>query len=249
MAKRFTLTEKWDDTWFFALKPKYKLLWLFILDRCDHAGVWEANMRLASTYLGAPYSEHECLDVFAGKVRKINGSKWLIEKFIQHQYGCDVSGLNPENSAHKGVLSALQRYGIDPTKPLPSPYKGTMDKDKDKDKDIDKGKEEKKKIAEFVSLTDSEMRVLAEELGPDRARKAIEILDNYKGSKGKKYASDYRAIRSWVIGELKKREGTGGVGRTRGEVLTDDKLKRQVERLTGRPYEPEKGDGDSADSG
>ena len=27
----------------------------------------------------------------------------------------------------------------------------------------------------------------------------IEILDNYKGSKGKKYRSDYRAILNWVV--------------------------------------------------
>ena len=27
----------------------------------------------------------------------------------------------------------------------------------------------------------------------------IEILDNYKGAKGKRYKSDYRAILTWVV--------------------------------------------------
>ncbi|WP_444435676.1 hypothetical protein, partial [Ruminococcus bicirculans (ex Wegman et al. 2014)] len=35
--------------------------------------------------------------------------------------------------------------------------------------------------------------------------KCIEILNNYKLSKGVKYKSDYHAIRSWVIGEVQKR--------------------------------------------
>jgi hypothetical protein len=30
----------------------------------------------------------------------------------------------------------------------------------------------------------------------------VEILDNYKGSTGKKYKSDYRAILSWCVDKL-----------------------------------------------
>jgi hypothetical protein len=35
-----------------------------------------------------------------------------------------------------------------------------------------------------------------------RVDRAIEILDNYKGSKGVKYKSDYRTILGWVIERL-----------------------------------------------
>jgi hypothetical protein len=40
----------------------------------------------------------------------------------------------------------------------------------------------------------------------ERVRRCIEILDNYKGAKGKKYRSDYRAILCWVIDKLEEEE-------------------------------------------
>jgi len=60
-------------------------------------------------------------------------------------------------------------------------------------------KEIKTLYAEFVSLTESEYQKLADQHGEDNANRMIEVLDNYKGSKGKKYASDYRAILNWVV--------------------------------------------------
>jgi len=60
------------------------------------------------------------------------------------------------------------------------------------------------KYAENVSMTESEYKTLVERIGKKGADACIEKLDNYKGSNGKKYASDYRAILNWVIGEVKK---------------------------------------------
>lgn len=39
----------------------------------------------------------------------------------------------------------------------------------------------------------------------------IEILDNYKGAKGKRYKSDYRAILSWVVNRLEDDKRKGGI--------------------------------------
>jgi len=66
-------------------------------------------------------------------------------------------------------------------------------------------KEEPKKIkyGEYVSMTQAEYQKLVESYGPDAAKRAVEILDNYKGSNGKKYKSDYRAILMWVIDKIK----------------------------------------------
>ena len=75
-----------------------------------------------------------------------------------------------------------------------------------------KGEKEEKKVedekihfAEFVSMTNVEYEKLVSTYGKDFADQCIEKLDNYKGSSGKKYKSDYRAIRSWVIDEIKKK--------------------------------------------
>jgi hypothetical protein len=60
-------------------------------------------------------------------------------------------------------------------------------------------KPKKAKYADFVSLTNAEYEALVAKLGEDGAKRCIEILDNYKGAKGKKYKSDYRAILNWVV--------------------------------------------------
>lgn len=59
-------------------------------------------------------------------------------------------------------------------------------------------KNEKKKYAQFVSMTAGEYEKLCAAYGTDMVLRMIEVLDNYKGSSGKKYKSDYRAILCWV---------------------------------------------------
>ena len=57
----------------------------------------------------------------------------------------------------------------------------------------------KHSYAEFVSLTNDEHSSLVAKYGEPGTQSMIEILDNYKGSHGKKYKSDYRAILNWVV--------------------------------------------------
>jgi hypothetical protein len=67
------------------------------------------------------------------------------------------------------------------------------------DDKITKSKEPKIEYAEFVKMTEKEYEVLLEKYGKEQVDKMIEVLDNYKGSNNKKYASDYRAILNWVV--------------------------------------------------
>lgn len=71
-----------------------------------------------------------------------------------------------------------------------------------------KEKEPKIHFAEFVTMTNAEYNKLVSTYGNEFADQCIEVLDNYKGSSGKKYKSDYRAILSWVVDEVKKRKKT-----------------------------------------
>ena len=59
MAKRFTDSEKWKDAWFMDLPSKYKLFWLYLLDECNHAGIWKVNFKISTFYIGEhlEYSE------------------------------------------------------------------------------------------------------------------------------------------------------------------------------------------------
>lgn len=72
---------------------------------------------------------------------------------------------------------------------------------------------EKQTYREFVKMTNAEYEALIERLGKEGAEACMDILDNYKGSSGKKYKSDYRAILSWVIDEYQKRHPTAATRR------------------------------------
>ena len=60
-------------------------------------------------------------------------------------------------------------------------------------------KARKYKYADNVTLTRDEYAKLCEQYSEQGAKRMIEILENYKGSKGKRYKSDYKAILNWVV--------------------------------------------------
>lgn len=136
MAKRFTDTDKWKKPFIRGLNAPHKLLWFYILDDCDHAGIWIVDLEIASIRCGYTFNESDVLKIFNGQVKVIRtGELWFISDFVDFQYGT----LNPENRAHRSVIEKLKKYKI---KPLVSPLQGRKDKDKDKDIDKDKRKEQ-----------------------------------------------------------------------------------------------------------
>jgi hypothetical protein len=129
MAKRFTDTAKWSKPFVRALQAPYKLLWLYILDECDHAGIWQVDIEVAQIRIGEKIEISEAIKEFGDKIQVLEGGqKWFIMDFVEFQYG----ELNPENRAHNSVLAILRKYKI---KPLVRSLQGRKDMDKDKDKD------------------------------------------------------------------------------------------------------------------
>lgn len=60
-------------------------------------------------------------------------------------------------------------------------------------------------MADFVHLTEREYEKLCSDYGKKAADLMIRELDLYKGSKGKAYKDDYRAILSWVVDRVKEK--------------------------------------------
>jgi hypothetical protein len=145
MGKRFTCTEKWRKPFIKALNPYCKLLWLYILDDCDSAGIWQVDMEVASLRIGYQITLEEALECYNDKIVLIDGGeKWFIPSFIEFQY---PSGLSENNRAHISIIKNLDKYKnqIKPLEHLsPAPYKplehlakGAMDMDKDMVMDMD----------------------------------------------------------------------------------------------------------------
>ena len=91
------------------------------------------------------------------------------------------------------------KKNVTSNKPVRNPTKVKETKVKETKEENSK----KKKYAEFVLLTEEEYNKLVDEHTIYWTKKMIEMLDNYKGSSGKNYKSDYRAILSWVKDKLK----------------------------------------------
>ncbi len=229
MAKRFTASEKWQDVWFRKLKPKYKLFWMYLLDACDNAGLWEKDFELASFIIGDTYKDDDCIKIFADKIIQVNG-KWFIWKFIEFQY----DHLNPAVNAHKSVIVKLNKYSLlDDNFTLKQSYltvneqlpnSSATDQDKDKDIDKDRNKDNIKiKYADFVFMTEKEYNNLITELGEQITKDKITDLNLWKGGKGKKTASDYLTILAWHRKDLKQPaagQGQGGGGKVDNPLPT-----------------------------
>lgn len=150
MAKRFTDTDKWKDEWYTELPNDYKIIWQYLLDTCDNAGIVKRNIKILNIMCNTNVSADDILNVFKDRVTQISDDKWIINKFCVYQYGNDFL-----QSKNKAVISAVNKL-IDnnlynnSTNTILIPYQYSMDtpkeeeedKDKDKLKDIDKSKSE-----------------------------------------------------------------------------------------------------------
>jgi len=150
MAKRFTDTTKWNDDWFFNLNNEEKLAWIYILDSCDHAGIWKKNLRLLNFQIGSTFVEDDLKKVFATKFIEI-GDKWFIPKFIKFQYGktfltsntpavksarellLDIGFIQQDDKGSLTLIEGLPNSTLTLTEGLDKGYDTLKDKDKDKD--------------------------------------------------------------------------------------------------------------------
>lgn len=118
MAKRFTDTEKWKKPFIRGLQGPYKLLWFYILDDCDHAGVWQVDFEVARIRTGEQIDKQSAINAFGDRIEIFaDGSKWFLRDFIEFQYG----QLNEKNRMHLSVINILTKNKIGPFKGLISP--------------------------------------------------------------------------------------------------------------------------------
>ena len=68
MAKRFTDTDKWKKGWFKQLNPKQRLFWLYVLDDCSAAGIWDVDLEVAGIRIGEPINSDEAVEVLGKDV-------------------------------------------------------------------------------------------------------------------------------------------------------------------------------------
>ena len=107
MPKRFTETLKWDDPWFRALSPDAKLLWFWIVDKCDQAGIITPDFALCEFQTGIKRAFDKMLEIDS-RVIQIADGKYIVEKFIEFQHG----KLSRDCKAHNPAWQSLDKHGL-----------------------------------------------------------------------------------------------------------------------------------------
>jgi hypothetical protein len=195
MAKRFTDSTKWNDDWFFNLNNEEKLAWIYILDTCDHAGIWKKNIRLLNFHTGSGFVEDTLKQVFSGKFIEIK-DKWFIPKFIKFQYGkgflssntpavksarellLDLGFIHQGSNGSLTLIEELPNPNLTLTEGLDKGY-DTL-KDKDKDKDVVKVKNKNEEISKVTSIEKNKIiNTFTYKTKEQRDKLSQEELDQY----------------------------------------------------------------------
>tara|TARA_R110001606_G_scaffold81957_1_gene188385 strand:+ start:252 stop:881 length:630 start_codon:yes stop_codon:yes gene_type:complete len=197
MAKRFTDTEKWKKGFIRSLPPSYKLLWLYMLDDCDNAGVWQVEVEVASIRIGTKLNEKEALKLFGDTVISFDeGTKWFIKEFVKFQQGVNhIAELNSNSNPHKSILRLVEQYKLLELEDNPKEY-------------IEEVKEAKKN-SRFVRPTIEDVdSYCIERKNKVDSVKFVNFYDSNGWRVGKNPMKDWRAcIRSWEANTPKDKVG------------------------------------------
>lgn len=189
MAKRFTDTDKWEDEWFTELSNDYKVIWFYLLDTCDNAGIWKKNIKKLNYLCNTDVTADDLLRVFKNRLSIITDEKWFINKFCIVQYGHDF--LNSKNKAVVSAIDKLKLVGIIdnqyPIDTLSIPYQYSIDTPKEQDKVKDKVKEIEIEIVE-EEVKDNEKSIIEKALESlmqtedmNQYNKSVDIVNDYGG--------------------------------------------------------------------
>jgi hypothetical protein len=133
MAKRFTDTFKWNDDWYLSLPNDYRIIWQWLLDNCDHAGICKRSVWLMNNLCRTNLSEDELIEIMCGRLI-IVGDNWFIPKFLKFQY----STLHSKKPAIVSVVKRLIETNCYTMIPESFGNDYLIIKDKDKDTVTDK---------------------------------------------------------------------------------------------------------------
>ena len=108
MAKRFIDTGLFDDDWFMNLSKDAKILWIYFLTKCDHAGMLKLNARLCEVQTGIK-DLNGIIKLLGNRIITVSERLYFIPKFLQYQYpGFPYSKAKAQLSA----IEILTKYGL-----------------------------------------------------------------------------------------------------------------------------------------
>jgi len=156
------------------------------------------NIKLDTVRMGLKMFER------MGMVAKCNDDGALhVTHLVEHQ------ALSKLDKQRLLTADRVRRYRSRKELPAPPVTRYSVTKalpEEEEEREIEeerKKTKEKRAYAENVRMTEEEYGKLVAKYGEAQVAKLIDKLDAYKLSKGKRYASDYGAIRTWAVDACK----------------------------------------------
>lgn len=108
MSKRFIDTGLFDDDWFMGLDKDSKILWVYFLTKCDHAGILKLNVKLCEVQTGIK-DLNKIIKQLGNRLVTVSEHLYFIPKFIDFQYpGFPNSKVRSQISA----IAILKKHGL-----------------------------------------------------------------------------------------------------------------------------------------
>jgi len=192
MAKRFTETKIWDDMWFQELPVIWKCLWWYLFSKCDEAGIWKVNHKLAEFQIGQKIKWDEADKYFnKNKERiKFNNGFWIIAEFVTFQYGDKVcTSEHPFHQKIRGMLDRVSHTLSDRVQ--------VKDKVKDKDKN-------------YIDISYSNKKTIHNNILPKLEEVSAYCKERKNGINAEKWFNFYSA-KGWMIGRNKMKDWKAAV--------------------------------------
>jgi hypothetical protein len=108
MAKRFIDTGLFDDDWFMELAKDAKILWIYFLTKCDHAGMLKLNARLCEVQTGIK-DLNGTIKLLGNRIITVTERLYFIPKFLQYQY---PGFPNSKAKAQLSAIEILTKHGL-----------------------------------------------------------------------------------------------------------------------------------------
>ena len=139
--KRFTDIEIWDKEWYMELTPKHKCLMKYIFDKCDAAGCWKPNWKLASLHINDTVNFTDLLFLPKEQYEILENGKIFIPDFINFQYGT----LSEKSPAHNPIFLAIEKNNLsnrvfNRVQSNPKEKEKEKEKEEEEEKDMEKPK-------------------------------------------------------------------------------------------------------------
>ena len=117
---------------------EFKIAWEYVWARCDNAGVWSPNFKLADFQIGKKIKWEEFPQATGDRIIVLPSGKWQVKGFVELQCGTNLS---PESRPHQAVISLLKHHGIGLSDTLSIEYSRGINTPKDKYTDKEEEKD------------------------------------------------------------------------------------------------------------